>query len=115
MFRLVNFKDSKLSNFILFDSNEFKPEDFNLEDYGEIESDKLESDYQFIPILSLNDFLLRSIRPKERTISHILSECGIENYKSLLEEKKLIDSKQSKLSKSQRDNVLIRLNQINRT
>ena len=100
--------------FLLYDKEDFdvKKLGLNLEDVQVIEPNKIMSEYDEYPILNLNDFLLRVLRPKERTITHILAEQGIETLYHLVANKLLIDKKQSKLSKSQRDMVINRYNEI---
>ena len=96
MFKLVKLPESNLPGIILFDSREFKPADYNLVEVKELTLDDIKSEYASAPIMSLMDFMLRTVRPKERTVSHILSECGIETFKALENENNLINLKQSK-------------------
>ena len=104
--------DERLGNFILFDNKEFKPEDFNLEKIEEIGLEDVKTKYNTLPILELNDFLLKTIRPKERTVTHILAENKVETFSDLEYQKDLISQKKSSLSHSQREMVLQRYNEI---
>lgn len=92
--------------FILYDRKAFKPDDFNVEGVKEITLDEVKSDYNLLPILSLNDFVLGTLNTKMRTHYRILRECGIETFKAFEYEKGLVENKKSKLSRSQRDLVL---------
>lgn len=65
-----------------------------------------------LPILQLNEFILRIFNPKKRTTTHILGENGIDCWAQIENEYNLIQSKQSKLSKTQRDKVIERYNEI---
>lgn len=65
-----------------------------------------------LPILQLNEFILRIFNPKRRTTTHILGENGIDCWAQIENEYNLIQSKQSKLSKTQRDKVIERYNEI---
>ena len=100
--------------FLLYDKEDFNVEELglNLEDVKVLEPNKIIAEYDEYPILNLNDFLLRMLRPKERTTTHILGELGIESFYHLTHEKLLIDKKQSKLSSSQRQLVISRYNDI---
>ena len=100
--------------FLLFDKTDFDIEKLglNLEDVQVIEPNKIMSEYDELPIIELNDFLLRLLKPKERTITHRLAEIGIESIYHLTANKLLIDKKKSNLSKSQRDIVIQRYNDI---
>lgn len=113
MFVLCHIPNSEIE-FILYDKSDFdlKELGLNLEDVKEIEPNKIMSEYDEYPILNLNDYLLRTLRPKERTITHILSEQGIETLYHLVSNKLLIDKKESKLSSSQRKMVIQRYNEI---
>lgn len=112
MIKLVKLPESNLPNVILFDKNDFKASDFNLEEVKDITLDELKSEYAFTPMMSLTDFLLRSLRPKERTVSHVLSECGIECFAALDTEQTKINLKVSNLSSNQRKMVTDRINFI---
>jgi hypothetical protein len=112
MFKLVKYKEES-PEIIVFDVKDFKPSDFNLIEVKEITLDELKKEYALTPMISLNDLILRTIRPKERTVSHVLSECGIECFTALLREYLLItELKASKLSSSQRKMVIDRYNYI---
>lgn len=104
--------DEQLGNFILFDNKEFKPEDFNLEKIEEIGLEDVKTKHRNLPILELNDFLLRTLRPKSRTVTHILSENKIETFSDLEYQRDLISQKKSNLSRSQREMVLQRYDEI---
>ena len=112
MIKIVKLPNSDIPEIILFDEKEFKASDFNLEEVKDITLDELKSEHAFKPLMSLNDFVLRTIRPKERTVSHVLSECGIECFAALDTEKTKIDLKVSKLSSNQRKMVIDRLSNI---
>lgn len=111
MFKLVKYND-KLPQIIIFDAKDFKASDFNLEEIKDITLDELKSEYVFTPIMSLNDLLLRVLRPKERTVSHVLSECGIECFAALDVEQTKVNLKASKLSSNHRKLVVDRYNYI---
>lgn len=112
MIKIVKLPNSDLPEVILFDEKDFKATDFNLEEVKDITLDELKSEHAFKPLMSLNDFILRTIRPKERTISHVLSECGIECFAALDTEKTKVDLKTSKLSSNQRKMVIDEINFI---
>lgn len=111
MFVVCKFPEEYDDNFVLFDSQEIKPEEFNINKEKEITFEELESEYKRLPIISLNDYLLRSLS-KTRTISHKLGELNLDSYEQLKYENDLIVNKKSKLSKSQRDLVQKRYNEI---
>ena len=100
--------------FLLYDVTDFDVKELGLEleDVEVIEPNKIMSEYDEIPILNLNDFLLRLLNQKARTTTHILAELGIETLYHLTANKLLIDKKQSKLSRSQREMVVQRYNEI---
>lgn len=100
--------------FILYDAKDFDAKELglNLEKITVLEPQKILTDYSIFPILNLNEFLLRVIRPKERTITHKLGELGLDSFAALANEVDLIYAKKSNLSKSQRDMVLQRYNEI---
>ena len=98
--------------FIIYDKKEVNLDDFSIEKIKDIDLSELESDYANLPILEFNQFLLRTLKPKERTDNHILSELRIETFNELKQEKTRIDAKVSKLSHSQRELVINRYNEI---
>jgi hypothetical protein len=100
--------------FLLYDKEDFSVEELglNLEDVQVIESSKIMSEYDEFPILNLNDFLLRGLKHNARTDTHILGEAGIDTLYQLIHEKLLIEQKKSNLSRSKRDIVLKRYNDI---
>jgi hypothetical protein len=100
--------------FLLYDKIDFDVEKLGLqlEDVQVIEPNKIMSEYDELPIIELNDFLLRLIKPHERTITHRLAEIGIESLYHIIGNKLLIDKKQSNLTRSQRDMVIKRYNDI---
>jgi hypothetical protein len=100
--------------FLLYDSSDFNVEElgFQLEDVEVVEPEKIMSEYKNYPILNLNDFLLRLLRPKERTKTHLLGELGLDSLYQLETEKQKIDAKKSILSRTQRECVLERYNDI---
>ena len=100
------------ANFVVYDKKEFKPEDFNLEPVKEITIDELKSEYSLFPLIKLDEFLLRILAHKKRTINNILAEQGIETFRALEHEYGLINLKQSKLSHSQREFVCKRYEEI---
>jgi len=65
-----------------------------------------------LPILQLNEFILRIFNPKKRTTTHVLGENHIDCWAQIENEYNLIQSKQSNLSRSQRDKVIERYNEI---
>ena len=81
--------------FLLYDKEDFDVEKLglNLEDVQVIESNRIMSEYDEYPILNLNDLLLRSVNPKARTDTHLLSEIKIDTLYQLVHEKLLIDKK----------------------
>ena len=112
MFQLCHLPN-KEDKFLLFDNKDFDLKELGLEFEGEvIEPNKIMSEYDEYPILNLNELLLRTLRPKERTISHVLSEIGIETLYDLTHEKIVIDQKKSVLSSSKRKMVLQRYQEI---
>lgn len=100
--------------FLLYDKEDFSVEELglNLEDVQVIEPNKIMSEYDEFPILNLNDFLLRGLKHNARTDTHVLGEAGIDTLYQLVHEKLLIEQKKSKLSKSKRDIVLKRYDDI---
>ena len=112
MFQLCHLPDKDFK-FLLFDEKDFDLKEIGLTFDGEVvESNKILSEYDEYPILNLNELLLKTFRPKERTVSHVLSEFGIESIYQLIHEKLLIDQKKSNLPKSKRDMVLQRYQEI---
>ena len=100
--------------FLLYDSSNFNVEELGLqlEDVKVIKPEKIVSEYRDYPILNLNEFLLRLLRPKERTKTHLLGELGLDSLQRLETEKQKIDAKKSILSRTQRECVLKRYNDI---
>lgn len=100
--------------FLLYDKNDFDVKEIGLEleDVEIIEPNKIMSEYDELPIMNLNDFLLRMLKPNERTTTHILGELGLDSLYQITHEKLLIDKKESKLSRSQRNKVLQRYEEI---
>lgn len=113
MFILCKFPNSE-TQFILYDKTDFDVKELglNVEDVKELEPNKIMSEYDEYPIVNINDLLLKSLRPKERTTTHILAEHGIETLYHLVANKLLIDKKVSKLSSSQRRLVVERYDEI---
>lgn len=101
-----------IEQFVVYDKESFKPEDFELEPVKEITIEELKSDYNLLPIIKLNEFLLGVLAKKKRTISRILAECGIETFKAFEYERDLVHSKKSKLTRAQREMVLDRYDDI---
>jgi hypothetical protein len=104
-------KDVEENDFILYDNKSFKPEDFNVYPVKEISIEELKNEYNLLPILSLTDFVLRTIT-KKRTNTSRLADCYIETFKAFEYERDMILQKKSKLSKSQRELVLSRYDEI---
>ena len=100
--------------FLLYDITDFdiKELGLELEDVEIIEPNRIMSEFDELPIMNLNDFLLRMLKHNERTITHILGELGLDSLYQITHEKLLIDKKESKLSRSQRDKVIQRYNEI---
>ena len=100
--------------FILYDKKDFDLKEIGLqvEDIEILEPNKILTDYSIYPILELNEFLLRIIKPRELTITHRLGELGLDCVASLAHEMDLIYAKKSKLSKRQRNMVLQRYDEI---
>ena len=96
MFISCHFPDNT-DIFILYDKDDFDVEKLglNLEDVQVLEPTEIMSKYDELPILNLNDFLLRTLRSRERTTNKIL-----------------IDKKESKFSSSQRRMILKKYNEI---
>lgn len=113
MFISCHFPDNT-DVFILYDKDDFDVEKLglNLEDVQVLNPTEIMSKYDELPILNLNDFLLRTLRPKERTTTHILAELGIESLYHLVHNKILVDNKTSKFSSSQRKMIVKRYNEI---
>ena len=107
MFILCKFPTNE-TRFILYDKTDFDVKELglNVEDVQKLEPNKIMSEYDEYPIVNINDLLLKSLRPKERTTTHILAEQGIETLYHLVANKLLIDKKVSKLSSSQRKLVV---------
>ena len=98
--------------FILYDKKEFSPDTYQLIKVKEITFEELITNHNKLPILQLNEFTLRIFKPKARTTTHVLGENGIDCWAQIENEYNLIQSKQSKLSKSVRDKVIERYNEI---
>lgn len=113
MFVLCKFPNNE-TQFILYDKTDFdlKELGFNVEESKELEPNKIMSEYDEYPIININDLLLKTLRPKERTTTHILAEQGIETLYHLVANKLLIDKKVSNLSSSRRKLVVERYNEI---
>lgn len=101
-----------LEEFVIYDRKAFKPDDFNLEGVKEITIDELKSEYNLLPILKLDEFLIGIMGRSRRTVTRILAECGIETLKAFEYERDLIKTKKSNLSRSQREMVLARYEDI---
>lgn len=113
MFCLCNLPDREDDKFIIFDKAEnIEIKQFGLENKQEITFEDVISTYKTYPILSLNDFALRVFNTKARTVTHILGECKIDSWEQLENEHKLIKIKKSNLSKSKRELVEKRYNEI---
>ena len=114
MFIICHPKESPTDKFVLFDKQDINLEELELplEKDEEIQFEDLISKYKLLPILSLNEFLLRILKPKARTATHILGEIGINSFYELDEEYHKIELKQSNLSKSQRELVIKRYNEL---
>ena len=113
MFILCKFPTNE-TQFILYDKTDFDVKELglNVEDVQKLEPNKIMSEYDEYPIININDLLLKTLRPKERTTTHILAEQGIETLYHLVANKLQIDKKISKLSSSQRKLVVERYNEI---
>lgn len=112
MFQLCHLPDKDFK-FLLFDNKDFDLKELGLTFEGEIiEPNRIVSEYDEYPILNLNELLLKTLKPKERTVSHVLSEVGIETIYQLTHEKLLIDQKKSNLPRSKRDMILQRYQEI---
>ena len=100
--------------FLLYDKKDFDVKEIGLEleDVEVIEPNKIMSEYDELPIMNLNDFLLRMLKNNERTVTHVLGEIGLDSLYQLTHEKLLIDQKKSNLSSSQRKMVLRRYDEI---
>lgn len=101
------------NKFIVFDDTDFNPEDFNLPNPKQVTLEEIQTEYQFIPILELNEFLLRILNSKFRTDTHKLGENNINSYYELVKEYDLIQQKKSTKSSAIRNIVVSRLNHIN--
>lgn len=114
MFIICHPKDQPDDKFVLFDKEDINLEELEipLELDEIIQFEDLISKHRLLPILSLNEFLLRIINPKYRTATHILGEIGINSFYELEQEKSRIELKQSNLSKSQRELVIKRYNEL---
>ena len=113
-FQICNFPENKLSkDFIVFDKEPFNANDFNFISIKEISLEELKSTYSDLPLLDLNELLLKSLRPKERTVTHILAEHNIESLDDLELEYSQIQNKLSTLSRHQRDLVIQRYTELN--
>ena len=112
MFQLCHLPDKDFK-FLLFDNKDFDLKELGLTFEGEIiEPNRIVSEYDEYPILNLNELLLKTLKPKERTVSHVLSEVGIETIYQLTHEKLLIDQKKSNLPRSKRNMILQRYQEI---
>ena len=115
MLYLCNFLSNEEDKFIIYDKEKDVDEILNSINAKKIEDitfKKLTSDYSQLPILNLDDIVLRMLRPKERTDTRILEELGLIDWISLQQEVVKIETKSSKLSKKQRDIVLNRYQQL---
>lgn len=104
-------KDVEGDDFVLYDNKSFKPEDFNVHPVREITIEELKSEYNLLPIFSLTDFVLRMIT-KKRTNTSRLADCHVETFRAFEYERDMILQKKSKLSKSQRELILLRYDEI---
>ena len=117
MFVLCKANDPTLGQFIIFSSRPFTVEEMGLEKVSELSFDKEnltfeESQYNKYPIIEYLDFMLRMMNPKTRTITHVLSECNIETVDAIHLEYHRIQNKTSKLSRSQREKLLVQYNRL---
>jgi hypothetical protein len=113
MFCVCNIPKKEDNKFILFDKQEdVEIEQFGLENKQNITFEDVISTYKSYPILSLNDFAMRVFNPKARTTTHILGENNINSFEQLENEYNLIAQKKSNLSKSQRELIEKRYNEL---
>ena len=115
MFKLCHIKEHPDVKFILYDNSDFTVDELGLESESELilKDMKFDNDVaNHYPLISYSDLLIRTIKPKYRTESDILHAIGVLNLSDLDCENTLIQLKRSKLSKSQRDLVQKRYQEI---
>lgn len=110
MFCLCKHEDFR---FIVFDKNTFNPEELNLPEPKIISKEEVQDEYKTVPILHLNEFLLKTMGSKARIPSTILGENGINSYLELSIENNLISNKQSNKSSNIRKLIQTRFDEIN--
>lgn len=86
-------------------------EDLDLKDFGLSDIEEITELDGNLPIYPLNDIILSQIT-KRSTISQKLINLHLTNWKDIILEYHLIQAKESNLSKSQRDLVVQRYNDI---
>ena len=93
----------------IYDSEYLK--DLNLEDFSLTDIEEITELDEILPIYPLNDVILSQLI-KKSTDSQKLENLGIYTCGELAIEKALIDRKESKLSRSQRELVIQRYNDV---
>ena len=113
MFALCNFKNTE-DKFVLADKQDFKEvaEQLNIVIDKELTPEEFDGEFSTYPLLLVNDLILRSLNNKARTTTHVLDELGISCWAALKKEETKIQEKASRLSRSQRDRVIIHYNTI---
>lgn len=113
MFALCHFKNND-NSFVLFDKKEIGEvvKEMGVEIEKDFGFEEFEKDYSLYPLLSLNDLLLRMLKPKARTITHVLDELGISCWVKLKQEYAKTQEKKSHLSCSQREMVIAQYNLV---
>jgi hypothetical protein len=106
MFALCHYKESTYK-FVLFDKKEIKEvaDHLNIEIEKTMDFEEFDKNYNKIPLLCLDDLVVRSISNKTRTNTHVLSELGISTWTEVKNEYNLIQEKKSKFSHSERKRI----------
>ena len=108
IFKLCHIKSHPDVKFILYHNSDFTVNEFGMEEESELTLKDMQFDNDVAnhyALLDYNDLLIRTIQPKKRTESDILHSIGITCISDLDCENTLIQLKQSKLSRSQRELV----------
>ena len=116
MFVLCHFKDNPSDRIIFFDKEERNNEileNMNLEVEKDLTFKDICENYSVFPILSLNDVILTTLNPKIKTDTRRLDEMGCLFWVILETQYNLIQEKKSKLSRSQRELIVRRYNELN--
>ena len=108
MFKLCHPKNHPDVKFILYNDSDFTVDELGFEVESELTLTNMKFDNDVAnhyALVSYSDLLIKTIQPKVQTESDKLVKCGIQNISDLDCENTLIQLKQSKLSRSQRELV----------